>query len=128
MPQSHNLQEAINGLIAEYERFAREQRKTANKIIIQAMADLQRESPMDKGLFRASHTLSIGNPPIGTPKRYEDATKNDSRYTSEADRQLESARAELQKLIERNGAEPVFIGTHLEYAEALEHGHSIQAT
>jgi hypothetical protein len=82
-------------------------------------------SPVDKGLYRASHTLTIYEPSAAAPYG-EDATGG--KMAKEAGEQMQKALATLADGLKiPNKGLSVFITNNLTYASALEHGSSLQA-
>jgi hypothetical protein len=98
---------------------------TIRTIALQVPADLQTMSPVDTGLYRASHTLTLGAPSDAPPYGEEGGKGKMAKEAAEA---LDKAHQTLSGITKiPKGGLKVFITNNLAYAEALEHGHSLQA-
>lgn len=123
MSIEHNFDQCFAALEREIEGRREEAASAVRAVAIQAVADIQRISPVDTGRFRASHQLSIdevipGEAPAG---------KSPGEYVGQTAERLNDANQRLAGIrrIERDLS--IFICSSLPYAMALEHGHSKQA-
>lgn len=112
----------------------------AAEVAIQALADAQTISPVDTGLYRAAHDLTINEPSGYNPSTAASAASkahaaglpapaagvagsllDPSTQTATAASRLESFRSQFK------GTMTIFLTNNLQYAWALENGHSQQA-
>jgi hypothetical protein len=111
---------------------------TAAEVGIQALADAQTISPVDTGLYRAAHDLTINEPSGYDPSTAATVAEKAAaagipqpaiapkgevvpEQIEKAVARLEAGRASFQ------GAMTIFLTNNLNYAWALENGHSSQA-
>lgn len=85
------------------------------KVALTALSKLQELSPVDTGLYRGSHQLSIGQP-VAAP----DGGSSPEGRIAEA----QTALASIQKL---SGTVSIYLSNPLPYATNLETGSSLQA-
>lgn len=95
----------------------RDRRNSAivRKVSLTALAELQTISPVDTGLYRGSHQLSIGQAAAGP----------DGASSPEA--RVAEAEAELRSIKKFSGKVSIYLSNPLPYATNLEAGSSLQA-
>lgn len=122
---THNLAEVLDDFQVEIAKHNGRAVEAVRKIALGALNDVS-AAPIDTGRYRASHVLTMEAPSTDTPPDHPDAGSNDPRYQSIADQNRQEAEATLAGLRDLRNVS-VFIATNLEYANAIENGHSMQA-
>lgn len=117
-----NITDFLDSFDKDVKELQDEQQRSAKSIALTALSKVQELSPVDKGLFRASHTLSINRRENRTPNEIMDAQSSDERYAAIAQSNSVAASAALAGTRLKNG-DKIYIQNHLEYAEAIENGH-----
>lgn len=108
--------------------------QVAAEVAIQALADAQTISPVDTGLYRAAHDLTINEPSSFQPSTTSTVTDTGIPPPAVAPRgetvpeQLDLAQSRLDGARSTfTGSMSIFLTNNLQYAWALENGHSQQA-
>lgn len=97
-------------------------REALQKVLLAALTHAVKMSPVDTGLYRASHRISFNQPELGWAPPDSAVGKGEQELgvvLSKGIRKITSMRD-----LPRNGA---FLSNSLKYAQAIEHGHSGQA-
>lgn len=124
MPFRHNFPQFFDELRADIQQWNGIKEDTIKEIAIQALADLQTLSPVDTGLYRGSHDLTISSPSAFTRTDIDAGNKG----RSEAEEQINKAIARLQAVEGENmNGLRIFITNNLQYATPIEFGSSMQA-
>ena len=129
---SSNINKVLVQIKQEIDTNNIKQRNIVKTVAIQGFSNIQTRSPVDTGLFRASHELTIGKPSErhGRIPSYKQKRDNmaglRSKYAEQAKERLDQSKNRLQG-IPAKGNFTIWITNNLKYAKALEDGHSKQA-
>lgn len=120
---THNFGEAMRDLTAQFKARDTENLRMVKSVPLQAMADIQRMSPVDTGRFRASHNLSINE----MDETVQPDKQSNSENNARAKEQFENAQSEIGAIPDLKRKLTIWICNNLPYAYSLEMGHSMQA-
>ncbi|MCE5229009.1 hypothetical protein LLG95_05370 [bacterium] len=120
---THNFGEAMRDLTAQFKARDAQNLRLVKTVPIQAMADIQRMSPVDTGRFRASHNLSMDEMDDSIQPDKQTSSENNAR----AKEQLVNAQSEIGAIPDLKRKLTIWICNNLPYAYSLEMGHSKQA-
>lgn len=97
---------------------------TIREICFEAFSDIIRRSPVDTGLFRSAHALTITSPSVFKPEPIRRAPGTSGPLiTATREAQAQQSLSFIKDRTERT----IFITNNLEYALPLEFGSSRQA-
>lgn len=115
----HNFDEALGAFNQDLQKAVVETNANGAEIALEAYRLISTRSPVDTGRFRASNFLTVDSSTTET-------VKEGANFKSEEQANMRDAEARLSKLdLQKN--KYIRIQNNLEYAEALENGHSKQA-
>ncbi len=117
----HNVQGRVD-------KFSKAKQQVAKGVAIQCLADLQQESPVDYGRYRAGHTLTIMEPSSFTPPKVtkgeeQGHTQGDmlGKFNALVEKQITDAASKLGEIRVRHGLK-IYITNNLDYAQYIEDG------
>jgi hypothetical protein len=94
------------------------------KVVLQAHADAIALSPVDTGLYRANHAVTIGQP-LSAP--IQPASDKGAGGLIDDGARAAEARATMEGVQEIRGSMTIFLSNALPYAASIEDGSSQQA-
>lgn len=97
----------------DLDKLGQEALSDVRTIMFETFSDIILRSPVDTGLFRSAHDLTLDFPSAFKPDEVGGPRFSEAEGELQTIRQLKSMK--------------IFITNNLEYAQALEHGHSKQA-
>lgn len=113
MPFKSNINQFLKDTNKAIEKQLKKQQKVGKQIVLEAYSGVVRRSPVDSGLFKSSHIITLN--------KFTDEIPKDVDRTREIKEQ-----AFIQGLRFSNG-DKIVIQSNLLYSEKLESGHSKQA-
>lgn len=126
----------VTAIAGRLDKMDRDVVRVVSTVAFQALADAQTRSPVDRGFYRGSHEISIGDVPggtIGAPPKQDAEIPGQSDYfralnSQAAANNLSSAAAKLSDVAGRAKSKvSIYLSNHMVYAGRLEDGHSQQA-
>lgn len=128
MLMTNNFNGWVNNIQDKLLRFSQKKREVVIGIAIQCLADLQQESPVDYGRYRAAHTLSIMEPSSFIPPDVSVGEKQGhiqgqqlGKYSQLAQGQVNDALVKMSNIVVKNGLK-IYITNNLDYAQYIEDG------
>jgi hypothetical protein len=118
------IHESVSGFRGEIEDYKRKVRqsflKTHRRIVFQVASRIIQLTPIDTGRAAASWELSIGFPS-------EEADLGPGSWAGAKEMAIVAARAVVERIVESNMFEKVYLNNTVPYIDYLEYGHSSQA-
>ncbi len=133
MPMSHNGGQVLRGVTEALSKFEVEKMNLVKKITLTALGDAQTLSPVDTGLFRGSHDLTIAEPSslrtTPSPAKRQPGDPPIPEFVGYQRKRTEEALTRLGTGVQPKQLDGlvIYLSNNLEYAQALENGHSQQA-
>jgi hypothetical protein len=121
---SSNIADVIRDVDREIARQRAVVEREFRTIMVQALADVQTASPVDTGLYRAYHILTVGQPSEETAEEGSAVAGGAAMMTMS---RMSEARESMTALDASEETWTVWLTNNLPYAWALEYGHSPQA-
>lgn len=128
MPFSHNFDGWFKNIQKKLDQFDKAKQQVVRGVSIQCLADLQQESPVDYGRYRAAHTLSIMEPSSLIPPEVIENEKIGHvqgsalhKFNSLAEEQMNNAKDKLSEIKVHHGLR-IFITNNVDYAQYIEDG------
>ena len=117
MPFTHNFNGFMKSVQGKLDKFEEKKLDIVKTIGIQCLGDLQVESPVDTGRYRAAHTLTIMNPSDFKPGK----GLSNSECSALRQKQLSDAMDKLGKINLSHGLK-IWIVNNVDYAIFIENG------
>lgn len=128
MPFNHNFSGWFRNIQNKLDEFNQAKQNVVKGVAIQCLADLQQESPVNYGRYRAAHTLTIMEPSDFTPPEVTSTEESGhiqgtalGKYNQLADEQMQNAVGKFGEIKIRHGLK-IFITNNVDYAHYIEDG------
>lgn len=118
----HNFNQAADALSRQLKKSIKKIDASAAEIVLTGYNMLVDRSPVDTGRFRASHLMTLNTETDATAP----AGSTQTAYTAQIQKNKLSASSKLSSFSLQK-AKKIVIQNNLEYAQAIENGHSDQA-
>ena len=125
MPVISNFIPWRKELDRELQKRLDEQVECVKSVALTALGDVMELSPVDKGIYRASHNLQVNG--------VDDSVSSNGKSESQLPRgqidveAFERTAGRLENLPRSKNGMTITVSNHMGYAGALEHGHSQNA-
>ena len=124
MAIKHNYSQFIASVKIDVKKRELQDVETVKRLAFETFTDIINRGPVDTGLFRSAHALTITAPSVVKPKVIRrSAGTSGPLTTATREAQAKTSLAFIKTLESRR----IFITNNLDYAQTLEHGHSDQA-
>ncbi len=128
MPLNHNFDSWNRNIQDKIGEFSKAKSQVAKGVAIQCLADLQQESPVDYGRYRAAHTLTIMEPSSFIPSQVTEQERQGhtqgealGKFNTLAQQQIKDASDKLGEIEVQHGLK-IFIVNNTDYAQYIEDG------